>query len=80
MAPVGDGGLAFYVEREDSDSYYRNVHPEHLNLQATYVGNFGNGWSGEVHSRSIWMRGTVIRRRAFVCMTPPVAAEPIWLF
>ncbi|WP_449253174.1 TonB-dependent receptor domain-containing protein [Brevundimonas naejangsanensis] len=49
VVPVGEGGFAFYVEREDSDSYYRNVHPEHLNLQATYVGDFGNGWSGEVN-------------------------------
>jgi iron complex outermembrane receptor protein len=49
VVPVGDGGFAFYVEREDSDSYYRNVHPEHLNLQATYVGDFGGGWSGEVN-------------------------------
>ncbi len=49
VVPVGEGGFAFYVEREDSDSYYRNVHPEHLNLQATYVGDFGDGWSGEVN-------------------------------
>lgn len=47
VVPVGEGGIALYVEREDSDSYYRNIHPEHLNLQATYVGDFGDGWSGE---------------------------------
>jgi len=49
VVPVGEGGIALYVEREDSDSYYRNIHPEHLNLQATYVGDFGDGWSGEVN-------------------------------
>lgn len=49
VIPVGEGGFAFYVEREDSDSYYRNVHPKHLNLQATYAGDFGDGWSGEVN-------------------------------
>lgn len=49
VVPVGEGGIALYVEREDSDSYYRNIHPEHLNLQATYVGDFGGGWSGEVN-------------------------------
>lgn len=49
VVPVGEGGIALYVEREDSDSYYRNIHPEHLNLQATYVGDFGAGWSGEVN-------------------------------
>lgn len=49
VIPAGDGGFAFYVEREDSDSYYRNIHPKHLNLQATYVGDFGRGWSGEVN-------------------------------
>nr|WP_312164435.1 TonB-dependent receptor [Brevundimonas diminuta] len=49
VVPVGEGGIALYVEREDSDSYYRNIHPEHLNLQATYVGDFGSGWSGEVN-------------------------------
>lgn len=49
VIPVGEGGFAFYVEREDSDSYYLNVHPKHLNLQGTYVGDFGGGWSGEVN-------------------------------
>ncbi|MFB7881053.1 TonB-dependent receptor domain-containing protein [Brevundimonas diminuta] len=49
VVPVGEGGIALYVEREDSDSYYRNIHPEHLNFQATYVGDFGAGWSGEVN-------------------------------
>lgn len=49
VVPVGEGGIALYVEREDSGSYYRNIHPEHLNLQATYVGDFGDGWSGEVN-------------------------------
>lgn len=49
VMPLGNGGLALYVEHEDSDSYYRSIHPEHLNLQATYVTDLGNGWSGEVN-------------------------------
>ncbi|MFT4089958.1 MAG: TonB-dependent receptor [Asticcacaulis sp.] len=47
--PLGNGGLSIYVEREDSGSYYRNVHPEHLNVQTTYVGDIGN-WNLEVNA------------------------------
>ncbi len=49
VVPAGNGGFAFYVEREDSDSYYRNIHPKHWNLQGSYVGDFGGGWSTEVN-------------------------------
>ena len=49
VVPLGKGGLAFYVEREDSDSYYRNIHPKHWNLQASYVGDLGGGWSTEIN-------------------------------
>lgn len=50
VVPLGQGGLALYVEREDSDSYYENIHPEHLNLQGTYVGDLGGGWTTEINA------------------------------
>lgn len=57
--PLGQGGFALYVEREDSDSYYEHIHPRHLNLQATYVGDLGGGWSMEVNAMRFTESGRI---------------------
>ncbi|MFT4089957.1 MAG: TonB-dependent receptor [Asticcacaulis sp.] len=56
--PLGNGGLSLYAEYENSDSYYKNIHPEHLNLQATYVGDIGD-WNLEVNAMYFNEKGRI---------------------
>ncbi len=39
-----DGGVAVYVEYEDSDSYYFGRKPQHELIQADFNHELGNGW------------------------------------
>ncbi|MGJ8563105.1 MAG: TonB-dependent siderophore receptor [Alphaproteobacteria bacterium] len=48
--PIGQGGFHLFGEYEDSGSYYDNIDPEHLNLQATYVGDITDEWSVEFNA------------------------------
>lgn len=41
------GGVYLYGELEDSDSFYRGIHPEHQMLQASTAFDFDSGWSLE---------------------------------
>ncbi|TRO89933.1 TonB-dependent receptor [Glycocaulis profundi] len=50
VVPVGEGGFHFYGEHIDGAEYYRNIDPVHTNLQATYIGELGGGWSFEANA------------------------------
>ena len=47
--PMGQGGFHLFGEYEDSGSYYDFIEPEHTNLQATYVSEFGGNWTVELN-------------------------------
>jgi iron complex outermembrane recepter protein len=48
--PAGQGGFHLYAEHIDHAEYYRHIDPVHTNLQATYVGDAGGGWSFEANA------------------------------